>query len=132
MRTWDGGWTVFHLPSTLGSPTAVRSRTYGPDFEGLHFDLVVLLPGLPRRHASRPWSEHGAAAATATALLDVAAPAVCLCRLLGSSGDRTILRREEVEQRVGLLVDRLPATRLQQHPSRGSLHGEVLTVIGAG
>jgi len=85
--------------------------------------MVVLLPGLPRRHASRPWSEHGAAAATA--LLDVAAPAVCLCRLLGSSGDRTILRREEVEQRVGLLVDRLPATRLQQRPRRAEARGLV-------
>jgi len=97
------------------------------------FVLTCRFPAwLPGRHGSRPWSEHGAAAAAA--LLDVAAPAVSL-PASGLRRRRTILRREEVEQHVGLLVDRLPATRLQQRPRRGSarsLHGEVLTVIGAG
>ena len=121
-RTWDGGWTVFHLPSTLWSPAAVRSCMYGHDFKGFRFDLVVFLPGcldgmdrvhgasMARRRRRRCWMSPRRRS---------------LCRLLGSGGDRTILRREEVEQHVGLLVDRLPATRLQQRPRRAEARGLV-------
>ena len=38
------GWTVFHLPSTLG-PFSRRIGRLRPRFKGMHFDLVVLLPG---------------------------------------------------------------------------------------
>ena len=84
------GWTVFHLPSTLGSPTAVRSRTYGPDFEGLHFDLVVLLPGSLDRTDR---VNHGACMAQRRSKRQrrscwMSLLRHSLCRILGSGGVR--------------------------------------------
>ena len=47
------GWTVFHLPSTPWSLSAVGSSMCGSDFKGLPFDLAVFLPRSARLHGSR-------------------------------------------------------------------------------
>jgi hypothetical protein len=52
------GWTVFRLPSTPLSMTAVGLATYGPDFKAKHPDLVVaclaLAAWIARRRSSAP------------------------------------------------------------------------------
>ena len=98
--TWDGGGRYFIYRPPLGALTAVRSRTYGPDFKGFRFDLVVFLPGC----LDGMDRVHGASMARRRRCW-MSPHRWSLCRLLGSGGERTILRREEVEQHVGLLVD---------------------------